>query len=218
MKTTFRLSCFLTVLIMVTAAGCRDDKSVYVQGVSSPVISLDGTWQAAPFSYDSLQLIKEVKWKELGVPGECMMQGFPVKHDVAFTYRKEIDIPADYEDKLVKLRFEGVYSYARVWVNNTFIRDHWGGFTAWECDITPAVRAGEKAVVFVEVTDRADEISYASGYATHQIGGILRSVSLLALPQVYPESVSINTDFDENYRDAVLKVEGQTNVRGIRAG
>ena len=62
----------------------------------------------------------------------------------------------------------------------------------------------------VEVTDRADEISYGSGYAKHPIGGILRSVRLMALPVNYPSDITIVTDFDENFGHASLIVGGTT--------
>ena len=137
-----------------------------------------------------------------------MMQGFPVKHDQAFVYATEFIIPADYKDKIINVRFEGVYSYARVWVNGIYIRDHSGGFTAWECDITSAVEPGKKATMMLEVIDKADEISYASGYAKHQIGGILRNVNLIASPENSPVLVNISTDFDNKYKDATLIVAG----------
>ncbi|MEN8194449.1 MAG: glycoside hydrolase family 2 TIM barrel-domain containing protein, partial [Bacteroidota bacterium] len=154
------------------------------------------------------ELSKE--WKDIQVPGECMMQGFPIKHDIPFVYKKWINIPDDFSEKIVILQFEGVYSYARVWINGNYIRDHSGGFTRWECDITPFVTAGEDALLTVEVTDKDDEISYASGYAKHQIGGILRSVSLVAMPLNYPEDITIKTDLDENFQDATLIISGRT--------
>ena len=206
--------------VLVLNAACSDNKMLKVSGVSEPVISLNGRWKIHSAGYDeSLKAgMESLKWNEIDVPGEAMMQDIPIKHDQPFLYNRDIIIPSDYKDKTVKIRFEGVYSYSRVWVNGNFIRDHSGGFTAWECDITPYVKAGEKASLFVEVTDKADEISYASGYAKHQIGGILRNVSLLALPANYPENIEITTDFDDQFKDADLIVKGITvkNSKGCK--
>lgn len=195
---------------------CTENRPFVVQGVREPIVNLNGKWEICTSGYEAVLQASQgsLKWNEIDVPGEAMMQGIPVKHDQPFLYRKEILIPADYKDKTVKIRFEGVYSYSRVWLNGNYVRDHHGGFTAWECDITPYVKAGEKAVLEVEVTDRADEISYASGYAKHQTGGILRSVSLLALPSNYPEQIVITTDLDEQYNDATLTVKGLTIKEG----
>jgi beta-galactosidase len=184
---------------------------VFVRGVDKPVIKLDGIWEVTlNASADSLECEHEdAAWSEILVPGGAMMQGYPVKYDEPFFYRTEFQVPSDYDEKVIKIRFEGVYSYARVWVNGKYVRDHHGGFTAWECNITPYVVPGERAILTVEVTDRSDEISYASGYAKHPIGGILRSVSLLALPHCYPDEIFITTDLDEHYKDATLGINGK---------
>lgn len=53
-------------------------------------------------------------------------------------------IPDDFKGKRVILRFDGVYSHARLSVNGKFIREHHGGFTRWETDITPQIHIGRK--------------------------------------------------------------------------
>ena len=202
------------LIICLLSGSCSNNNTdYYVKDVADPLISLNGTWKLNIEPTDDFWSIREIgsEWKDITVPGECMMQGFPIRHDKPFVYAKELIIPADYAGKLIRLRFEGVYSYARVWINGTFIRDHSGGFTAWECDITSDVTPGETALLLVEVTDRADEISYASGYAKHQIGGILRNVSLLAVPAGYPEQIVITTDLDKEYKNATLNIEGKVH-------
>ncbi len=183
---------------------------LYVKDVSNPVINLNGTWQICLDPPENFPDIGEgnITWRNIVVPGEAMMQGYAIKHDIPFFYKKSFILPSDFYGHIIKLRFEGVYSYARVWVNGQYIRDHHGGFTAWECDITDAIVPGDSVKLILEVTDRADEISYASGYAKHQIGGILRNVSLLALPLSYPENITLTTDLDENYENAILEVSG----------
>jgi beta-galactosidase len=201
----------LAVLICLLT-GCKEAKlnNYFIDGVSEPVILLNGEWKVNTDPIESfwLQDSSDPSWKPIQVPGECTMQSFFIKHDKPFAYKKQIVIPADYKDKEIVVQFDGVYSYARVWVNGNFVCDHSGGFTIWQCNITPFVRPGEKAMLTVEVTDRSNEISYASGYAKHLIGGILRNVYLLALPEAYPEDVKISTAFDSVYLNADLSVEG----------
>lgn len=189
----------------------QDPPDYYVDGVSRPLINLNGTWKINLDLQGKFWTVNELTtdWKDIQVPGECMMQGFPIRHDQPFVYKREFEIPDDFKGKIIKVRFEGVYSYARVWVNGKYICDHSGGFTAWDCDITSVVNPGTTAFLTVEVTDRADEISYGSGYAKHPIGGILRNVSLVALPATFPEQLFITTDLDREYRDALLLIEGR---------
>lgn len=199
---------FNLILLICSKAYCADD--VFVKGVANPIISLNGNWEICldPPVESQYFTKQNLIWKNILVPGECMMQGFKIQHDKPFLYKKEVLIPSDYKGKKIRLRFEGVYSYARLWVNGKYIRDHSGGFTAWEADITNVGTPGKTAIITVEVTDKKDEISYASGYAKHPIGGMLRNVSLLAVPISYPENISITTDLDQNYKDAILNVQG----------
>ena len=134
------------------------------------------------------------------------MQGFAIKHNIPYAYKHQFKIPADFSEKQIQLNFYGVYSYARVWVNGQFVRDHFGGFTKWSCNITDVVTPGETAILTVEFTDRIDDISYGSGYAKHQIGGILRDVKLVALPKQNFKKLYFETDLDGNYKDAELQV------------
>ena len=169
-----------------------------LEGVRQPVLSLSGTWD---FKYSP-----KSRWATIKVPGEAAMQGFAIEHDKPFTYRKKFTVPADYNGKRIILRFDGVYSHARLSINGKFIREHHGGFTRWETDVTDWVRVGKKNEIQVEVTDRLDEISYAAGYAHHPIGGILRDVTLFALPHSHVSDVSIETHLDSLYKDADLRL------------
>lgn len=175
-------------------------------GVETPAVLLSGTWQFR-YSPDS-------KWDKIQVPGEPAMQGYAIEHDKPFTYRKSFTVPADYAGKHTILRFDGVYSYARLFVNGTFVREHHGGFTRWETDVTPFVRPGKKNEIRLEVTDRLDDISYASGYAHHPIGGILRDVTLFALPETCLYDFYAETHLDAAYEDAVLKIGYSSPVAG----
>ena len=56
------------------------------------------------------------------------------------------------------------------------------------------------------MTDRLDDISYASGYAHHPIGGILRDVTIFALPETHIFDFYAETVLDASYKNAVLKL------------
>lgn len=175
----------------------------YVRGVKTPVISLNGEWE---FRYTA-----DSPWTSIAVPGEAAMQGYAIRHDVPFFYRRTVHVPADYQGNKIILRFDGTYSKARLYVNGTRIRNHHGGFTRWETDITPYVKAGADNELMLELTDPLEDISYASGYAHHPIGGILRDVTLFATPSESISNATFVTDLDSLYRDAVLSFTGETD-------
>ncbi len=191
---------------------------VQVQGVSNPVWSLNGNWKftLSPHREFWLNRADPAAWADVSVPGELVMQGFAISRDVEYGYKQSVMIPSDFKGKRIILRFDGVYSYARVWVNGVFERDHHGGFTSWECDITRDVTPGQSAWVTVGVADRSDEISYGSNYAKHYIGGILRDVKLVALPPCHATRFEVETDLDAAYRDATLRVTAAADLHGAQ--
>jgi beta-galactosidase len=206
----------LILLLSLIQFGCinKRDTEPGVSGVKDPVITLNGTWKITldpPVDFWSNETTF-ADWHDILVPGECQMQGFPLKHDQPFVYKTSFYIPKDYEGKEIFIDFYGVYSYARVWVNGQYVRDHHGGFTRWDCNITDLVNPGEEAMLTVEVTDRIDDISYASGYAKHQIGGILRDVKLKALPQQHFQNLWYETELINNYQDAILHIFYEMSV------
>lgn len=168
-----------------------------LEGVRQTVLSLSGNWD---FKYSP-----QSRWTPIQVPGEAAMQSFAIEHDKPFFYKKTFTVPADFANKRIILRFDGVYSHAKLSVNGKFVREHQGGFTRWETDITSQVCVGKKNEIQLEVTDRLDEISYASGYAHHPIGGILRDVTLFAVPDSHLYDIRMETHLDSLYQDAELR-------------
>lgn len=189
----------LSVFFFSTAGMSERNYTIPIElnGVRHPSMLLNGKWL--------FKFSPESRWTTIRVPGEVAMQGFAIKHDEPFFYKKEFEVPADYAGKCLILRFDGVYSHARLWINGQFVREHHGGFTRWETDVTSRMKPGKKNEIKLEVTDRLDEISYASGYAHHPIGGILRDVTLFALPTEHPYDMYVETDLDSLYQDATLR-------------
>lgn len=201
---------FLLLFVLFLAAyDAYAQVSVFVKpdkvaGVQRQQFSLSGSWQ--------FQFTPKGTWYTVKVPGELAMQGFGIEHDQPYLYRREFVLPSDFKGKNTIIRFDGVYSYARLFVNGQFVRDHFGGFTRWEADITSFVQTGRKNEIRLEVTDRKDDISYASGYAHHPIGGILREVSIYALPQTRLTDLKIETHLDSTYTDAKLRLSMEASA------
>jgi len=110
---------------------------VAMEGVENHAVSLNGTWEFfmnPPFFLRGNTAPKG-EWQPITVPGECATQGFAIEHNKEYTYRTHVDVPSDFAGRKILIRFSGVYSYARVWINGHYIRDHHGGFTVWDCDI-----------------------------------------------------------------------------------
>lgn len=137
-----------------------------VEGVRDEVISLNGEWQ--------FQYAPGEKWERVTVPGELAMQGYGIEHDKPVLYKKMVLVPADYRGKQVILRFDGVYSYARLWVNGKQAAEHAGGFTRWETDITSLILYSMSASAKVSFTlkeKKSGRVCLESGVLACQQGG-----------------------------------------------
>lgn len=192
-----------------------------VEGVNHPAISLNGMWKftLTPPAQFWTNAVDPDSWLDLKVPAEPWMHGYEISSDTEYPYKKQIDVPAEFAGHKVFLRFDGVYSIGRVWVNGNYAGEHYGGFTSWQLDISQWVTPGAAAWITVGITDKSDDPSFASGYAArylgvsslinrnHRIGGILRGVTLFALPTTHLTRLHAETDFDESYLDAILKVD-----------
>jgi len=179
-----------------------------VAGIGSPVVSLNGEWE---ISLDMKQ------WKPVAVPGEPALQGFGIGYGRSFGYRKRFDIPADFAGAKILLRFHGVYGYVKVFVNDKPVRDHRGGFTIWDCDLTEFVTPGKPAELRMEVTDEKDDISLGSVYAGNCIASILRKVQLIALPACHLKRLYLDTDLTDGCKNGSLLIRTRLDQPGKAA-
>ena len=169
-----------------------------VSGVPTPVLNLAGMWKftATPPSSFWKQDLDTSAWSDVEMPNEFAALGFSIAPDTEYPCRRKIHIPADYRGRRIFLRFDGVYGYARVWMNGIYLREHFGGFTSWDCEITDHVKPGQDADLVLGITDRSDDISQASYYAKHSIAGILRDARIFAAPAACLRSLDITAAFD----------------------
>ena len=182
-----------------------------VSGVKVASLSLNGTWKF----YSEKNKINEAV--NIEVPGEWEMQGFQIAKGTSATYLKTFTVPRDWNGNRIKIRFDGVNSLAIVKINGKTVGSHEGSFVAFELDITEALKSGENILeVTVECETVSDILACTSQYAAHPVGGILRKVTLFALPPVNISDFSWDVKFDGKYRDAslnwVAKVDFSTEI------
>lgn len=169
-----------------------------VEGVAAPRISLNGIWQFR---------VQDAGAKDIRVPGEWAMQGFTVDSAGTGRYTRQFSVPEDWKGKRVKLRFDGVSSHCSVRVNGRQVGSHEGSFVPFEFDLSGAVHTGTNTMeVDVACQTLSDILASTSQYAGHPVGGILRKVTLFALPAVNLSDQTYVTRFDDQYRDARLEI------------
>ena len=211
MKSRILTILFLLITIAINAGNIEVPRlSPLPVRVMDERIALSGKWLFNPDPEPEFWKKESVrKWKNIEVPGEWVMQGFEVEKGKAAGYFRTFSIPAAWQGKRVKLRCNGVYSDAQVYINGKKAGSHLGGFTAFELDVTDWVRVGAENRIAMAVTSEtiADSTSNASRYAVHPLGGITRDIFLFALPETNLSMFHVSTSFDSTYTDAKLTAE-----------
>ena len=124
---------------------------------------------------------------------------------VAF-YRKKFFAPAEWEGKIVHINFDAVNYLSEVWLNNSAIDYHEGGFTPFSFRIDKTLDYGNENVVtlrvvgpiiltdqFIDTVGRFETVQWRGGLT----GGIWQDVKLSATDLVLIEDVFIETDIVE---------------------
>lgn len=126
------------------------------------------------------------------------------------TYQRIIEL-SDIKDKRVVIVFEGVAHKAEIFVNGEYIGEHKGGYTAFEIDITKAVKEGENLLTVK--TDSSEDMSIPPfGGVTDFLGysGIYREVSVVVTDTTYISEVVIEAT---DYKNKILKLKVDTNKK-----
>lgn len=186
-----------------------------------------------PNAFDSNQnydfsVIDAQKWQNVIVPSSLIMQGFCIENNAEYYYKRIVKIPKDYKDKCVYLRFEGVYANARVWINHKFCASHIGGFTPWTVDITEFAE-NDAITLVVGVSDMEgsrkspwnpdgkyqSNSAWASYYAHHNIGGIIRDITMFCLPQKAILQTHIDTVLNGSTSTAKIQMTVSEGCAGL---
>ena len=164
------------------------------------------------------------EWSEIIVPSDWQMEGYghPKFRNIALTfesdppkipdyynptgcYKRKFNLPENWRDKEVMLRFEGIKSASYVWVNGKRVGYNQGGFEPAEYNITSFLKKGENDLS-VEVLRFCDG-SYLENQDMWRLSGIFRDVKLYAQPKTYIHDHYVVTDLDDEYKDVTLKLE-----------
>ena len=122
---------------------------------------LDGLWR---FSLDAAGQGRTARWfagplpdaREMPVPASFNdIVADPAVRDYFgdVWYQTTVRVPRGWDGRRIVLHFESATHRATVWVDDTEVVSHEGGYTPFEADITAHVRAGEPARVTVLVNN-----------------------------------------------------------------
>ena len=206
-------------------------------------MSLDGTWKfnwvanadQRPTDFYKTDL-DDSKWKNIQMPGNWEMLGYgqpeyvnigfawrghfdqqppavPTKDNHVGSYRREINIPANWDGKRVIAHFGSVTSNIYLYVNGKFAGYAEDSKVAAEFDITPFLKKGKNLIAFQ--TFRWCDGSWCEDQDFWRLSGPARENYLYARSKDHRLlDVRVETELKNNYKDGALnitaKVQGNT--------
>lgn len=179
---------------------------------------------------------KTHNWKKIAVPQNWdQYEGYRRlkhgnRHGYAW-YRTNFKVPSQ-ANKHYFLFFEGVGSYATVWLNGKKVGYHAGGRTTFTLDVTDAIKPGQQNLLAVRADHPAfiQDLPWVCGGCSDEVGfsegsqpmGIFRPVHLVVTNamRIQPFGVHIWNDTTVSKKSAVLNIETEvknynTQVKNI---
>ena len=206
-------------------------------------LSLDGTWKfnwVANADQRPTDFYKEdlddSKWKTMNLPDIWEMNGFgdpeyvnigfawrghfdqqppavPTKDNHVGSYRRIIDIPANWDGKQVIAHFGSVTSNIYLYVNGKFAGYAEDSKVAAEFDITPYLKKGKNLIAFQ--TFRWCDGSWDEDQDFWRLSGVARESYLFARDaKLQLEDIRITPDLVNNYKDGVLNISAKVKGTG----
>ena len=115
----------------------------------------------------------------------------------------------------MKINFDGVQNGAEIYLNGQPVNVdepsegkanfHQGGWDAFQADLTPAVKFGEKNLLAVRVWKNTKEVDMDSGDFFF-LGGIHRTVRLFSVPKTHLDDLYVKTKVANDDNSAELRV------------
>ncbi len=109
------------------------------------------------------------------------------------SYRKSFFVDKLEENQQVYINFDGVMTYAKVYINGKFVGEHKGGYTPFRFNITYSIIDNSENILFVYVdsTKRKDIPPFGSVIDYLTYGGIYREVQLEYTSNIHVETALI---------------------------
>lgn len=172
-------------------------------------ISVPSSWQLAGYDvpiYANQPYIFKKDWPRVMTEPPESYTMFKNRNPVG-SYRREMEIPANWDGKKIIIKFDGVDSFFYLWVNGNYVGFSQDSRSPAMFDITRYVEAGKRNIVAAEVY-RLSDGSYLECQDMWRLSGIFRSVYLLARPQTYLYDIFAVPSKGEN-NQWKLKINGE---------
>ena len=202
---------------------------------SDNYMTLNGTWKfnwvqnadQRPTDFYKVDF-NDKGWDNIQVPGVWELNGYgdPIYVNVGYpwrsqyknnppyvptvnnhvgTYRKEIELPADWKGRQIMVHFGSVTSNMYLWVNGKFVGYSEDSKLEAEFDLTKYLRPGKNIIAF-QVFRWCDG-TYLEDQDFFRYSGVGRDCYLYTRTANHIEDIRITPDLDTQYKDGTLQID-----------
>jgi len=136
-----------------------------------------------------------------------------VQRNPVGSYRRNFDLPQNWDGRRVFIHFDGVDSAFYLWVNGVRVGFSKDSRTPAEFDLTDYCHAGVNKVA-VEVYRWSDG-SYLEDQDMWRMSGIYRGVYLYSTAAARLRDFTVRTDLDADYQNAMLQIKPALAAKNI---
>ncbi len=136
------------------------------------------------------------------------------------TYRRSVQVPADWTDRRVMIEFDGIAYSANIYVNDRLVKEHVGAWLPLRVDITSLISAGQTFELRVEVAGMLQEPTLVNGWErwplgsqqlTGNFGGIVGDVYLRAYGLIHVADTFIRPSVRQQHLELWATVVNTTD-------
>jgi len=131
------------------------------------------------------------------------------------SFRREFEIPQDWNGREIFISFDGVDSFFYLWINGQYVGFSKNSRNAARFHITQYLQKGKNTLA-VEVY-RSSDGSFLEAQDMFRLPGIFRTVALYSTPQVQVRDLVVTPDLDANYTDGSLSIAADIRNLGKKA-
>jgi len=146
-------------------------------------------------------------------------------------YQTSVWVPARWTGQRIVLRFDAATHRATVWVNDTEVAEHEGGYTPFEADVTAHLRPGAENRVTVVINNELTWSTIPPGTIEehpngHRVqryfhdffnyAGLHRPVWLYSTPSAHISDITVTTTFDDTTGVIDYRVDSTGDVDSHR--
>lgn len=123
------------------------------------------------------------------------------------SFRRDFEIPQDWDGREVFISFDGVDSFFYLWINGQYVGFSKNSRNTANFNITPYLQKGKNTVA-AEVY-RSSDGSFLEAQDMFRLPGIFRTVALYSVPKVHFRDLVATPDLDATYTDGSLTVNAE---------